>query len=612
MTNVKRLSLTVVVSSLFAGCAAPPTTSPTVSQSSAIEIADYDSEVQALLRRADIEQPIAAAELKLRAAERLVTKGQPEQAAKVLADVDTSNLPPKLRFDIIRIQTEQALNNQQGEQALSYLAYMPSLSTLPPEDLAISEQLYIDAYQLSGQALEQAHILIDSTQYIQDEAQLRDLHEKIWIALQQVDDAALFAAIQQPNNDYVFQGWLELAAATRANSGSDMDSWLAIWEAHPAALFLPSPLLSSSTPRAGGDAIAANRIGVLLPQSGRLAQAANAIKQGIITAHQAAQQNGFAPELAFIDSSALSTPQAIFDAAAQYNVDMLIGPLDKSKVTELSQMDQLPLPVLALNYADNGAYNLYQYGLSAEDEAKQAAIKAINDGKRIALVLTPDTDWGQRSQQAFIQQFTELGGQIADAASFTAANLNQTIATLLQADQSQARAKQLRKITGLKFEFEERSRQDADVLLLAARAQDARLIKPVMAYYFAGKLPVYATSQIYGGTPNSQRDVDLNGITFGEMPWVMLPPSTIHQQIAAQHSNANSRFGRLYAMGVDAFNLHPYLQQLSNEPNSELPGETGTLSVNPQNQVSRKLVWATFNQGVPQLPSSSDAPTNLE
>lgn len=612
MTNVKRLSLTVVVSSLFAGCAAPPTTSPTVSQSSAIEIANYDSEVQALLRRADIEQPIAAAELKLRAAERLVTQGKPEQAAKVLADVDTSNLPPKLRFDIIRIQTEQALNNQQGKQALSYLAYMPSLSTLPPEDLAISEQLYIDAYQLSGQALEQAHILIDSTQYIQDEAQLRDLHEKIWIALQQVDDAALFAAIQQPNNDYVFQGWLELAAATRANSGSDMDNWLVIWEAHPAALFLPSSLLESSTPRAGGDAIAANRIGVLLPQSGRLAQAANAIKQGIITAHQAAQQNGFAPELTFIDSSVLATPQAIFDAVAQYNVDMLIGPLDKSKVTQLSKMDQLPLPVLALNYADNSAYNLYQYGLSAEDEAKQAAIKAINDGKRIALVLTPDTDWGQRSQQAFIEQFTELGGQIAYAASFTAANLNQTITTLLQADKSQARAKQLRKITGLKFEFEERSRQDADVLLLAARAQDARLIKPIMAYYFAGKLPVYATSQIYGGTPNSQRDADLNGITFGEMPWVMLPPSAIHQQIAAQHNNANSRFGRLYAMGIDAFNLHPYLQQLSNEPNSELPGETGSLSVNPQNQVSRKLVWATFNQGVPQLPSSSDAPTNLE
>ena len=56
------------------------------------------------------------------------------------------------------------------------------------------------------------------------------------------------------------------------------------------------------------------------------------------------------------------------------------GLLRAAWIAELADSGRLPVPVLALNYLDPGKpapFNLFQWGLAPEDEARQAAERAI-------------------------------------------------------------------------------------------------------------------------------------------------------------------------------------------------------------------------------------------
>jgi outer membrane PBP1 activator LpoA protein len=605
MMNFKRLSLTVALAGIVAGCSMPPMKGPQVVDRNAsnTQVAATQTESpEALLAKASKAQPIEAAQYKLAAARRMIELGDEDRAKSLLADIDTSILPPALRFDILSLQTRQAIDDNDPDQALSYLAYMPALSTLPEEDVLLSEQLYAEAFNLNGQALDQAKTLIESTRYVHDEAELQDYHNRIWAALQQVSSPSLQQAIQGGNNDYTLQGWLELAQAARqiidvSSSTTNIENWLAVWQAHPAAQIMPQDLL-----RGGSENLTnVGRIAVMLPSNGNLARAAKALRIGIERAHQAASQVGMVPELVFIDSSALNSAEEMISAAQNQGAQMVIGPLDKTKVSALAQNNQLPLPFLALNYVDQSGFNLFQFGLSAEDEARDAATTAYLDGKFSALVMVPNTDWGRRAEQAFTDSFTRLGGTVVDSLQFETAKLSNQIPQILQVDTRRLRANDLRRRQKKSYSFANIRRNDADVILMAADPQDARLIKPFLKYYFADNIPVYATSLVYSGAPNAKLDVDLNGLRFGDIPWMLESPSPLQRSIASQYGDARTRYGRLYAMGVDAFNLYPYLQQLSMTSGAQFQGQTGNLSLSPDNRVQRHMTWAIFSAGVPKL-----------
>jgi outer membrane PBP1 activator LpoA protein len=605
MMNFKRLSLVVALASIVAGCSMPPMQGPQVvdrNNSNNSATVSQNESPDSLLAKAAKAQPIEAAKYTLAAARRLIELGDEERAKSLLADIDTSTLPPSLRFDILSLQTRQAIDANDPDQALSYLAYMPALSTLPEEDVLLSEQLYAEAFDLNGQALDQAKTLIESTRYVHDEAELQNYHNQIWSALQQVSDQSLYQALQDGNSNYNLQGWLELAKAARQiidvnNSTTNIENWLAVWQAHPAAQIMPQDLM-----RGGSESLTnVGKIAVMLPSEGNLASAAKAIRVGIERAHQAASQVSMVPELVFIDSSQLLTAQDMISAAQNQGAQMVVGPLDKTKVSILAENNQLPLPFLALNYVEQSGYNLFQFGLSPEDEARDAATTAYLDGKYSALVMVPNTEWGQRSEQAFREAFSRLGGTVVDSLQFETAKLSNQIPQLLRVDKGRLRANEQRRRDKKSFSFANVRRKDADVILMAANPQDARLIKPFLKYYFADNIPAYATSLVYSGSPNAKMDVDLNGLRFGDIPWMLEAPSSLQRSIASQHSDARTRYGRLYAMGIDAFNIYPYLQQLSMTSGAQFQGETGKLSISADNRVQRHMTWAIFSAGVPKL-----------
>lgn len=581
MISLKHLYLSTALTALLAGCAMPPMGPPPVHQS--------------LPSHTPTSAPIGAAQQRLEEAQVLMAQGQKQQALALLQGIDLAILPPSLQFDIIKLQTEDALARHNPQQALSYLANMPATGTLPEQAQLISQELYAEAYRLSGQPLEEAKALISSYRESDDPVFRQSNHDRIWQALQQVSDQELYLALQQANN-YLLQGWLELAQATRtfANTSSqtsNLQDWVSLWPTHPAAALLPLAL----TGQKSSELIHAGKIVVLLPASGPLAKAAKAIEAGIRTAHQLdGNTSGTTPALEFIDSTLYTSGDDLLQATQ--GADLVIGPLDKEKVMVLSQLSSLPTPFLALNYVDNSTINLYQFGLSAEDEARDVATRAFNDGHQRAIILTPGSSWGLRAADAFDRAFSSLGGEIVGRKAFSRKSLSKDIASVLRVNYNRDRERK----TGKSIPLSQRRRQDVDVVLLAARPVEARLVKPMLNFYFAKNLPVYATSQIYSGTPSPSADNDLNGVYFGDIPWVLAPASAYRQTMDASHPGTGTRFGRLYAMGIDAYRLYPYLQQLGASNIMELDGETGVLSIDMSNKVHRQLNWAVFQGGKPR------------
>ena len=174
---------------------------------------------------------------------------------------------------------------------------------------------------------------------------------------------------------------------------------------------------------------------------------ARALRDGFLAAHYQAQQAGQnPPNIQIFDSSRIGSMDAFYAQAQAAGVQLVIGPLEKNLVSQLSSREQLPITTLALNYSENsqeGPAQLFQFGLAAEDEAREVARRAWADGMRRAVALVPAGDWGNRVLAAFRQDWQAQGGTLIAAEHVDQpVELARQIAELFQLRESEARGKQ--------------------------------------------------------------------------------------------------------------------------------------------------------------------------
>ena len=349
---------------------------------------------------------------------------------------------------------------------------------------------------------------------------------------------------------------------------------------------------------------------LLLPQEGQLAAVARALRDGFLAAHYQAQQSGQNPaNIHFYDSSRLTSLDEFYRQAQAAGVQLVIGPLEKPLVKQLSDLEQLPITTLALNYSEvgqEGPPQLFQFGLAAEDEAREVARRAWADGMRRAVALVPRGEWGDRVLEAFRQSWQAQGGTLIAAEHVDQpVELAKQIANLFQLRESEARTKRLKNTLGVSVASQPARRQDVDFIFLAATPQQAQQIKPTLAFQYAGDVPVYATSHLFTGALNQAQYQDMDGIMFCETPWLLNSDEPLRQQVSEQWPQAGGSLGRLYAMGADAFRLAPRLTQLKALPDTQIDGLSGNLSLNPAQRIERQLPWAMFSNGqVQRLPDN--------
>jgi uncharacterized protein len=567
---------------------------------------DYSAAAAEYLTLAENDKNNSAT-YRLKAAAAYVEAGQFTEADKVLSEtaVSEKDSVQQLRMRILsaRLQLEfgqpgNALNTLHG---ISELEMPDSLRTTYHDMLA-------RAYLAHGDYLKAATERLRLSTYLSNPTEIDQNNRSLWKIFEAIPQAELeelrFVAPEE------LTSWFELASIYQgyryepAKLKNAIDGWIQRYPGHPAYSTIAPQLISRSSDFVQRP----SKIGLLLPLSGQYKKSSTAIRDGFLAAWYLDNQDK--SEIEIYDANALNIVE-VYQQAVADGVDYVVGPLEKEAVNQLSSYGELPVQVLALNRQDlNSAESinkkLMQFGLSPEDEAVQVAEAAMSDGHRLALVITPNIPWGDRIADAFKKRWLELGGGILEQTNFqsSAKDYGTPVKELLNIDSSEQRGKDLRNKLNIKINNVTRRREDADFIFTAAVPGDARQLFPQFRFHRASDLPVYSTSHIFTGIVDSAKDTDLNGVMFIDMPWILETTrqlSIIQDALNRNWSQEKSQYRRLYALGIDAYNLIPEMGRLSAEQNSYLNGETGDLTIGTNNIVKRKLRRAQFVDGKPVL-----------
>ena len=502
------------------------------------------------------------------------------------------------------LAAEVALYRNRPAEALEHLALLPD--PLPAELVPTVFNLRGNALFLMGDSVAAVRTLMGRERWLSTPEEIANNQRVIWRGLQ--ESALRGVTLTVPEDaDPLLSGWLELGQAA-ANSGGNplqLKSRLLAWRKthadHPASRTLVDEILAFT--RAQMDF--PQQVALILPLTGRLQRSAAAIRDGFLASYFLHTEQDERPSVKIYDttgSAALAYQSAIDEGA-----DFVVGPLAKGGVAALAEYVTGNVSILALNNLPDDVTappNFFQFGLTPEDEASQAADRVLLDGYRSGIALLPNNDWGMRLLRSFSDSLQSQGGTLLTYRLYetSVADFSAPIKELLLLDESRRRHAILQSVLETEVEFQPRRRQDAEFIFLATNPNTARLIRPQLRFHFARDLPVYATSAAY--EPDKSANQDLNGIMFADMPWAIAPDSTALQTretIARYWPRRTSGLTRLHALGFDAYRLVPLLHNQSEPLRKPVQGATGVLTADPQRRLHRRLVWAQFRQGEPEL-----------
>ena len=349
--------------------------------------------------------------------------------------------------------------------------------------------------------------------------------------------------------------------------------WLAIgcliygFSAVAASETAPAP---ATTPATENPAAADNRpfIGVILPlQSKTLGPLADAIKAGMNAAVALDAANA-TPVRFYPANEQTDDVLFVYRQARDEGARVIVGPLTKPAITELSKSDLVSLPTIVLNTLEPGSKaspSLYTFGLGIDSEARQIARQAFAEGKRKALSVALDSAFSKRLQTAFNEEWKQLGGELLE----------------LQLNTNRPNYSLVRSL---------REENGPDMAFVALDAKKAKALRP-----YLGELPVYATSQISNGRPNSGTMRALAGVAkFAR------PAKPLHIDVE-----------RMYVFGIDAYRLAVALAQLPADKTAGkllLDGVSGKIELGPQRSFVRTALPSVIGSG--EGPAENSEPND--
>lgn len=527
----------------------------------------------------------------LLAAGRMIKEGQWRQAETILAQTDTLTATMTDEKDILLAQIN--LMHNKPALALNTLAEVTAPERLPTFYQIQYHEVQAQALGLQGQMLESIRERMMLNPLLADiKSEKRNL-KSLWHSLTGLSQDELEHYRQDVSRNSELYGWFELSHTSRAyrNDAKALIAALSKWQIqfpdHPANRMFSEPL----EVLAGKLLNQPKKIALLLPLSGPLSGPGQAIQDGFMAAYQANKTNNSITVKAY--DTQKGRIEILYEQAIAEGAEYVVGPLLKSQVAQIAAIPH-PVPTLLLNDSTVTLQdNSYLFGLSPTNEAIQVAVKAKQKGYSRALVIAPKTDWGNDVANVFINQWKLKGGVVADTFFYAAHDdLNKNMQQVLHISDSQERERKLKQILGQNIQAFVSRRHDFDMVFLLAYPSKARQIMPLLKYYYAGDVPVFATSSVYSGTANSLKDKDLDGLLFCDIPWVFA-----HQMGTRNWPEQFNSYNRLYALGRDSYTLASQLNQLLLFP-VDGKEEQGALYLKGSKKVARVLEWGQFRQGL--------------
>jgi outer membrane PBP1 activator LpoA protein len=310
-------------------------------------------------------------------------------------------------------------------------------------------------------------------------------------------------------------------------------------------------------------------IALLLPVSSSMfAQHAEAVKGGFLAAAKV-HGRSLLPIRIYAAGDDVQDVVTGYRQALASGARLVVGPLTRNGVSAVAASSFVSVPTLALNVPEGGQplpANLYTLSLHIEAEARQAAQQAFREGRQNAFTVYADTPLLRRMHQAFVEEFTRLGGRHVAEHAFSA---------------DAAGLGRIRQAVALGV---------SDMAFLALDYQRARLARP-----YLGTLALYATSQVHPGSAGLLSGFDLANVRFIDMPWLLQPDHPAVMIYPRQEYRQALDLERLYALGIDAFRIAGEL--LNGNVSPKLDGVTGRITLGRDQHFVRELVSAHFSDG---------------
>ena len=331
----------------------------------------------------------------------------------------------------------------------------------------------------------------------------------------------------------------------------------------PAA---PNPL--PTAPRAPGGP--SPFVALVLPtQSSALGPLAEALKQGFQAGAEVEGRNAPMVKLIAVDNDAA----ALLDAchrARETGAVLVVGAITRDGATALAHNDCAAGPTLELNEPQrtpqDALPNLYDVSLSAEQEARQVAQQAVNDGWHRAAVVATSTAIARRVQDAFEREWIRAAGEVRELPYSGNAEDAQALRERIAASRT-------------------------DMVFLAMSPEDARAVRP----FVPGGLATYATSLSVNPRADPVVNLDLQGLRYVDMPWFVQPDHPAVMAYPQPKSPLSVDQERLYAFGIDAYRLVVLLLR-GEARRGSLDGVTGRITLEG-NTFVRTLVPVEIDSG---------------
>jgi len=432
-----------------------------------------------------------------------------------------------------------------------------------------------------------------------------DLALEILRSLESVPSSQLTAAIDNLAYDPELSGWLELALQVRKLliNGSPVAAAAGEWADFHDSHVVTRDNFPALVARYRALYPVPVQVAVLLPTEGSLAGSAKAIRDGIMSAYL--DQPGKSVIRFYSSGENSASAIAAYRQAWEDGATQVIGPLRIDSTRALARLENLGVPILLLNEpASEAPFHAGQpaivnsLSLARTEEAAAIARSALAQGQKQALVIVPDSAWGTRIETAFASVFEQGEGLISATAYFNAATSDHSamLTQLLRIDESRQRKTDLQSRLGIPLTFEPNRRDDFDFIFMAANPVAGRELKPLLRFYDAGNIPVYAMGRIFSGKVERSSDQDLNGIVFPTTRWQL---ETRGNTALTLESLRGGTLGDLYALGRDAWHLLPWLPLMQKDPDLWFQGGVGALRLQANGRLYRQPVWAQFSAGRP-------------
>ncbi|MDB3926030.1 penicillin-binding protein activator [Porticoccaceae bacterium] len=541
---------------------------------------------------------------KLLLAEELAAADKTEESHALILSINSDNLDNRdfVRHSLLIANIYIANNQLEFASQVLQTTRFNALTGRQKSELRIEIiQLQADVAIALGNYPLGLEKLIKLSRFVKRKSDIRAIHDQIWTILYQVPYKVLS---EKNKKNYQYRGWLKLAASSREyqlhpnEQAKIYSAWRRNWKSHPAAKNPPSYFGGSSFWNSNPDSI-----GLLVSLQENYLTPSKTLIDGFMDAYYSAmnletKKSKKLPEIRIYDSSS-GEITAVYNQAVKDGMDLIIGPMRQSEVEALGKLDDLPVPTISLNRLDSSSAastdNLYQFGLSTEDELTQIANRAWQRGHRNILMISPDNSWGRKSADFMRQHWVTKGGSMMEDARYPISvnDFTKFLKQPLQIDLSEKRGLSIKRFINSRVKYSARRRQDIDVVVMLGYPIKARQIKPALDFLYASDIPVMATSHIFSGLEQTGLDRDLSQVEFTSMPW------TLKGQLAKElqpDKQLHTAYRHLYALGHDSFLIARNLSNLEKSEPFPLFGATGLLLLK-DGTIVREQKWAKFKRG---------------